>query len=385
MLARLHRERHQPLVHVRVDAEHFGQRAHRGLVVRGAYLYPVLADGGLQRHRGVDRHDVAVVDDGDPVAVLRLVHVMRGEEDRDVLALLELVDVLPDRYPGLRVKPHRRLVEEQHPRRVQQATRDLQPALHTARVGGDHATPPVPQPHHLEHLPQPRRERRLGHPVQVGVETEVLLAGQVAVQGGVLKHQADVAANGVPFPDDVVTRHPGGTRGRVRQGAQDLNRGGLARAVRPEKAEGLARGSLEVDASHGIDFAVPFGQLADRDRWSHPCVPSPASSPSAARIRYSALRVSAMIFPGCWTWAAEPSCETWVTASQDALSSSACSSTYARPSSVSVYIRVRPSPASSRCVLIRASSSSSCSAGYTDPALGRHTPSVRAPISWMIW
>ena len=50
-------------------------------------LHPVLADAGLQPLRGVDRHDLAVVDDRDAGAVLRLVHVVRGEEDRDVLTL----------------------------------------------------------------------------------------------------------------------------------------------------------------------------------------------------------------------------------------------------------------------------------------------------------
>src|SRR5580704_3673756 len=403
VLARLHRERHQSLVHGRLEPEHLSQRADRGLVVRGAYLHPVLADRGLERFWRVDRHDGPVVDDGDPVAVLRLVHVVRGQEDRDVLALFQVVDVVPDGHPGLRVESDRRLIEEQHPGRVQQAARDLQPALHAAGVGGDHAAPPVPQPDHLEHLTQPRRERRLGHAVEVRVEAQVLLPGQVAVQGGVLEHQADVAAHGVPFPHHVMTGDPGGTRGRVRQGAQDLDRGGLALPVRPEETEGLSDGYLEVDAAHGIDLAVPLGQLADRDSRSHPCVSSPASSPSAARIRYSARRVSARILLAWATWAAEPACATcvtatatcrmvscsWtsaastlpVTASQDALSSSACAWTYARPSSVSVYIRRRSSPAS---VWIKASSSSCCSAGYTDPALGRQTPSVRAPISWMI-
>src|SRR5437763_15228821 len=178
----------------------------------------------------------------------------------------------------------------------------------------------------------------------------------------------------------------------------------LARPVRAEEAEGLSGGYLEVDASYGLDLAIPLGQRADRDSRSHPCASSSASSPSAARLRYSARRVSARVLPACWTWAAEPAwatcdtatitwwtvCLSWtsaastlpVTASQDALNSSACSSTYARPSSVSVYIRRRSSPASA---WIRASSSSCCSAGYTDPALGRHTPWVRAPISWMIW
>src|SRR5271165_2139835 len=405
VLTRLHRERHQALVEACVDPEHLGQRPDGGLVVRGADLDAVLANRGLQRLRSVDRHDGPVVDDGDPVAVLRFVHVVRGQEDRDVLALFKLVDVVPDGDPGLRVEPHRRLVEEQHPRRVEQAARDLQPALHAPGVGGDHAAPPVPQPDHLEHLTQPRPERGLRHAVQVGVEAQVLLPGQVVIQGGVLEHQADVAAHGVSFPHHVMTGDPGGTRGRVRQGAQDLDRGGFTRPVRAEEAEGLSGGYLEVDAAYGIDLAVPLGQLADRDSRCHPCVSSPASSPSDARIRYSARRVSARIFPAWATWAAEPAWATcvtatmtclivfrsWtsasstlpVTASQDARSSSACASTYARPSSVSVYIRRRSSPAAS--ALIRASSSSCCRAGYTDPALGRQTPSVRAPISWMIW
>src|SRR5712664_1258447 len=121
-----------------------------------------------------------------------------------------------------------------------------------------------------------------------------------------LEHQADVTAHGVPLGGDVVARDPGGARGRVRQGAQDLYGGGLARPVRTEEAEGLSGGHVEVDAAYGLDLAVPLGQLADRNSRSHPCVSSPASSPSAARIRYSARRVSARILPAWATCAAEP-------------------------------------------------------------------------------
>src|SRR5438270_912021 len=88
----------------------------------------------------------------------------------------------------------------------------------------------------------PRPERRLGHAVQVGVEAQVLLPRQVVVQGGVLEHQADIAPYGVALLDDVMTSDPGGTRSRVRQGAQDLDGGGLARPVRAEEAEGLSGG-----------------------------------------------------------------------------------------------------------------------------------------------
>ena len=65
-------------------------------------------------------------------------------------------------------------------------------------------------------------------------------------------------------------------------------------------------GMQETHTAHGIDLAVPLGQLADRDSRSHPCVSSPASSPSEARIRYRARRVSARILPAWATWAAEP-------------------------------------------------------------------------------
>src|SRR6201984_1403723 len=144
----------------------------------------------------------------------------------------------------------------------------------------------------------------------VCVEAQVLLAGQVVVQGGVLEHQADIAPHGVALPDHVMTGDPGGTRGRVRQGAQDLDGGGLARPVRAEEAEGLSGGYLEVDAAYGLDLAIPLGHRADRDSRRHPCESSSTSSPSVARIRYRARRVSARILPACWTWAAEPACGT---------------------------------------------------------------------------
>ncbi len=104
LLAGCHGEGDRALVHRGLDAEFVREFGDRRLVVPGVDLYPVLADARLERLRGVDRHDLPMVDDCDPVAVLRLVHVMRGEEDRDVLAALQFVDVLPDRRAGLRVE-----------------------------------------------------------------------------------------------------------------------------------------------------------------------------------------------------------------------------------------------------------------------------------------
>jgi len=266
LLPRFDREGDQPLVHGGLQSEPFTQFGDRRRVVRGADLHPVLADAGLERLGRVDRDDLAVVDDRDPAAVLGLVHVVRGEEDGDVLALLQLVDVAPDRRAGLRVQAHGRLVEEQHMRGVQQAPGDLQTALHAAGVGADQAFAPVPQAHHLQHLTYPRRDRRLRHAVQVGVEAQVLLGREVAVQRGVLEHQPDVAPHRVPLGGHVVPGHDGPPRRRPDQRAQDADRGGLARAIRAEETERLAARDLEVDAPDGLDLAVSLGQLADRDR-----------------------------------------------------------------------------------------------------------------------
>ncbi len=237
-----------------------GQLADRGCVVGGLDLHPVLAHAGLERLRRVDGHDLPVVDDGDPVAVLGLVHVVRGQEDGDVFPGLQVVDVLPDRRAGLRVQAHGRLVQEQHVRRVQQAAGDLQPPLHAARVGADQAVPAIPQPDHVEHLLHPRLHRRGRDGVQLRVEPEVLRPGQVVIQRGVLEHQPDVAAHRVPLADHVVAGHAGPPGGRPGQRAEDLDGGGLPGPVRPQEAERLSRRDLEVDAADRLDVPVALGQ-----------------------------------------------------------------------------------------------------------------------------
>jgi hypothetical protein len=239
------------------------ERGDGRAVVGGVDLHPVLAHAGLQRLGRVDRHDLAVIDDRDAVAVLGLVHVVGGQEDRNILAALQVVDVVPDRRPGLRVQANRRLVEEQHVRRVQQAAGDLQSPLHTARVGADQAVLAVPQAHHVHDLPHPGRHGRAGHPVELGMEAQVLLGGQVSVQGGVLEDQPDVAADRVALGRGIVAGHARGARRSVRERAEDLDRRGLARAVGPEEAESLSPGHLEVNAAYGLDLSVLLGQAGD--------------------------------------------------------------------------------------------------------------------------
>jgi len=66
----------------------------------------------LERGRGVQREDLAVIHDGDPVAELvGLFHVVRGEHDRLAVAV-QLAEQVPQRQAALRVQARGRLVEE---------------------------------------------------------------------------------------------------------------------------------------------------------------------------------------------------------------------------------------------------------------------------------
>ncbi len=144
-------------------------------IVGGRDLHAVLADGGLEIGRRIERDDLALVDDGDAVAVLGFVHVVRGDEDGDLLALVQLVDVLPDRGAGLRIEPDGGLVEEQHLGRMQQAARDLEPAPHAAREGLHQIVLAVVEPDHLEHFLAARGGADAVDAIELAMEAEVLL------------------------------------------------------------------------------------------------------------------------------------------------------------------------------------------------------------------
>ena len=89
----------------------------------------VVAD---QAGRRSFRHDPALVHDDEPVAeLLGLVHVVRGEDQRDAL-FLEPEQAVPEDVPRLRVKAGGGLVKQQDAGLVDERTRDGQAPLHAA-------------------------------------------------------------------------------------------------------------------------------------------------------------------------------------------------------------------------------------------------------------
>src|SRR5215207_9179112 len=119
----------------------------------------------LQLGRRALGDDRPVVDDPDPVGEhVRLLEVLRRQKDRHSFLAGEPGDLIPERRPALRVEPGRRLVEEEDPRPVHERERQVEPALHPARVTADLAVGRLAQADALEELVRARLALGAGDP-----------------------------------------------------------------------------------------------------------------------------------------------------------------------------------------------------------------------------
>jgi len=235
-------------------------------VVRRSELNRVGSHEALEFVWRVEGDDRALVDDGDAVGVLGLIHVMGGEEDRDPLVAAEPEDVLPHERPGLWVEADRRLVKEQYGRGVQHPPGDLESAGHAAREGGDQVAPAVLEGHQAQHTIDPFVDLGAGDVVEDGVETQVLLGGQLVVKGLFLKDDPDAAPHRLGLALHVEATDARLPASRPGESAQHLDRGGLARPVGTEKGKDLAAGDGERHLLHCFDLAVALGKTRHFDR-----------------------------------------------------------------------------------------------------------------------
>ena len=120
----------------------------------------------------------AVIDDGDAVGdAVRLVHVMRGEEDGDVFGLVEMLDVGPELIAGLRIEAERGLVEKKNFGSVQQTARDFESALHASGKFLHEFVAAIPQLEKLEQSLDALDAYFARHMVEDAVKIHVLVGG----------------------------------------------------------------------------------------------------------------------------------------------------------------------------------------------------------------
>src|SRR5437588_334464 len=149
---------------------------------------------------------------------------------------------------------------------------------------------PVREALHAEHreiaLPTPF-DLPHGHAPQLADVAQVLRHAEVLIEAERLREVADVLAR----LSRRLTEQIGGAGRRLHHAAQDLERRGLSRDIRPDEPEDLARPHVQVDAPHRLDGAVALGQRASADRDARGChrrACCVGQSPPSTRISPSA-------------------------------------------------------------------------------------------------
>ncbi|HEY3216063.1 MAG TPA: hypothetical protein VGK93_06180 [Candidatus Eisenbacteria bacterium] len=130
------------------------------------------------------------------------------------------------------------------------------------------------QAHDLDQLIDPRPGDARGHAVELGEHPQALAHREDAVTARFAAgDQPNATPNLLSLADHVEAHHPGGAVGGVEQRREDLDEGGLAGAVGPQQAEGLAALDLDVHSGQGLHTAPAPGGAKDPrqalhdDRW----------------------------------------------------------------------------------------------------------------------
>jgi hypothetical protein len=142
---------------------------------------------------------------------------------------------------------------------------EVEPAAHAAGVGLGGPVAGLVELEALEQLARAGPRCALAEVIEAPDHLEVLVAGEVLVDRGVLTCEPDVGAQLGRLGHDVEAGDAGAAPIGLEQRGEDAHGGGLAGAVRPEQAEDGALLRLEVDAVESDDVAVGLGQAGGGD------------------------------------------------------------------------------------------------------------------------
>ena len=221
-----------------VGSERGGEPLAIGLVGRDR-VHARQPDLGLERGRRALGDDVPVVDDPDPVGEhVGLLEVLRGQEDGDAVLAGEPRDLVPESRAALDVEPGRRLVEEEDPRPVHERQRQVEPALHPARVAADLAIGRLAQADAVEELLRTRLPLGPRDPLQRRLQAQVVASRQHRVERRLLERRADHRAHLRALLDDVVAADAGRAR---RWAAAASSASGRSSTCRRRSARGSRR------------------------------------------------------------------------------------------------------------------------------------------------
>ena len=189
--------------------------------------------------------DVPLVHDGDRVGHRhRLFLVVRDVDERDLDLVLDPLELQLQLLAELQVERSERLVEEQHPRTVDERARQRHPLLLTTGELLRLAVLATGEVDELEHVAHAFLHVRLAHLAALETECDVLVDGHVREQRVALEHRVDVALVGRQA-DHVAVAEVDRTRRRLLESADHPQGRRLAAPRRPEQREERAVRDLE--------------------------------------------------------------------------------------------------------------------------------------------
>src|SRR2546427_389882 len=142
--------------------------------------------GANQAAGGILSHDPAMIHDRHAVAeLLRLFHIVRGEDDRPALPA-ERSDALPEGAPGLRIQPGGGLVQKDNPRVIDERHGDREPLQLTAGQGVHPRLALLVELQPMDHV-----ANRQGTPVECREQLERFVDRQALKEAGLLELHAD--------------------------------------------------------------------------------------------------------------------------------------------------------------------------------------------------
>src|SRR6185437_6837749 len=137
-------------------------------------------NAGLQRAWSVQRHQLAVIYDGDAVTqTISFIHVVRSDQDRKISLLFDIADHLPNCHAGYRVKSSSRLIQEEDSWAMHQPTRNFQPSAHPAGEIARRSIAPLRQVHQLEKFVNGPFPLGCADAIKLGINAQVLPYSEV--------------------------------------------------------------------------------------------------------------------------------------------------------------------------------------------------------------
>ena len=184
---------------------------------------------------------------------------MGDEEGGHAGLTLDAANLLPGLQPQPRVQIGQRLVQQQHPRQLHQRPGDGHALLLAAGKLARAALHQRADLHQRRGLVGPAEHfffRGTRATLEVLQRKEDILAhGQVRIEGVVLKDHAHAAMLGGQAGHVVIAEENPARGGRF-QSADQVQRGGLAAARRPQQPDELAVGDFIAEIVHGHDLAA---------------------------------------------------------------------------------------------------------------------------------